>query len=115
MELRPFGSEDALRADVDLRRRGALGQALWGKTQEDLRRQLAGRNPEIPVGFELEDFRGLARTLQIASASMGDPRIAWLSRWIDSLPSIFVGTQQFTSWEARCEIVRRAIEYLEKR
>jgi hypothetical protein len=29
-------------------------------------------------------------------------------------PDIFVGAQRFTAWEARCEIIRRAIEYLEK-
>jgi hypothetical protein len=30
-------------------------------------------------------------------------------------PAVFVGTNGFTVWEARCEIVRRAIAYLEKR
>jgi hypothetical protein len=32
-----------------------------------------------------------------------------------ALMTIVVGTERFTVWEARREIVRRAIEYLENR
>jgi len=57
---RPFGTEDAMRlfnrdsSDIELRMR--LGAALWGRTSEDLRRQLLAPHPEIPPGFDLADF-----------------------------------------------------------
>jgi hypothetical protein len=71
MKLRPFGTEDAMRWDGQVRGNVGLsmtlGSALWGKTSDDLQRQLS------------------------------------------------FGTQAFTVWEARREIVRRAIDDLEKR
>jgi hypothetical protein len=110
----PFGRQDTIQADARLRRCIALGIKLWGRTSDDLQRQLLSPYPEIPSGFDLEDFRELQRSAQIISQNLGDPRNVWLSRSISSA-TIFIGTQRFTAWEARCEIVRRAIEYLEKR
>jgi hypothetical protein len=39
MQSQPFGREDAMRADVQLRRRMTLAIALWGRTLDDLQRQ----------------------------------------------------------------------------
>jgi hypothetical protein len=114
MPSRPFRREDALRADLQLRRGITLALALWGRTPDDLRRQLLAPVPEIPSGFDLADLQELQRNAQNISAGMSDPRNAWLSRLAFSSHTIFVGAQRFTAWEARCEIVRRAVEYLEK-
>jgi len=103
-------------ADVQLRRGMTLGIALWGSTLDDLRRQLLAPSPEIPPGFELADFRELERSAQEILAGLSDPRFASLSQshLAFSSHTIVVGIQRFTAWEARCEIVRRAIDYLEK-
>jgi hypothetical protein len=42
MPGRPFGTEEAMRADAQWRRCAALAGALFGKTLDDLRRQLQG-------------------------------------------------------------------------
>lgn len=36
----------------------------YGATSDDLQRQLLAPYPEIPSGFDLEDFRSLQRTAQ---------------------------------------------------
>jgi hypothetical protein len=113
-QWRPFGTADATSRETQMRRSIALGFALWGKTSHDLQRQLLAPYPEIPAGFDLADFRGLQRHVQAIAAAQGDPRFVWLPHGAVSSPTIFGGTQRFTEWEARCEIVRRAIEYLEK-
>ncbi len=110
--LRPFGREDAMRVDAQWRRIATLGQALWGRTSDDLQRQLLARYPDIPPNFDLADFRRLQQSAHKISAALGGPRFAWMSP-LSRSSSILVGTQRFTAWEARCEIVRRAIEYLE--
>ena len=114
MQSRPFGREDAIRADAALRRRSTLGLALWGRTSADLQRQLLAVHPEIPSGFNLDDLRDLERSTQVISSCLSDPRFAWLSHLAFSSWVISAGTQHFTAWEARCEIVRRAIDYLER-
>jgi len=116
MQTRPFGRDEAMQADLQLRRGVTLAIALWGGTPDDLQRQLLAPSPEIPSGFDLTDLRELQRSAEKISARMSDlsdPRYAWLSRLAFSYQTIFVGAQRFTAWEARCEIVRRAIEYLE--
>jgi hypothetical protein len=119
MPARTFGTEQAMWADADLRRSmtlsATLGVALWGRTSDDLQRQLLAPYPEIPSGFDLSDFRKLLRvTAQIIFGLEVAQKMARLSHLGLSAPTIFVGTQRFTEWEARCEIVRRAIQYLEK-
>jgi hypothetical protein len=94
-----------------LRRRWA---PLWGKTADDLKRQLLATRPEIPPGFDLADFRELLESTRTIAADLDKARAAWLPR-VSSRPVVFIGTQGFTLWEARCEVVRRAIEYLENR
>ena len=56
---------DSLFPAARLRRCGTLGLALWGRTSDDLRRQLRAPYPEIPSGFDLEDFRELQRFAQL--------------------------------------------------
>jgi hypothetical protein len=113
-QRRPFGTADAIGRETQMRRSIALGVALWGKTSKDLQHQLLAPYPEIPAGFDLADFRELQRNVRAISAAQGDPRFAWLPHGAVSCPTIFGATQRLTEWEARCEIVRRAIEYLEK-
>ena len=118
---RPFGKDDFRKADAQLGRCATLASALFGRTSEGLRVQLVAAHPEIPSGFSLTDFRDLERHVQtilglVLSAS-SSPRLAWLSPWLTQFASatITVDGQRYTVWEARCEIVRRAIEYLEGR
>ena len=111
---RPFESADVRLLETQAGRCTALGVALWGKTVDDLHRQLLAPYPEVPSGFDLTDFRKLQEWVQLISTRSNDLRFAWLPRFAHSSSTISVGTQQFTEWEARGEIVRRAIEYLEK-
>jgi hypothetical protein len=112
---RPFGTADVIEAEASMRRCIALGVALWGRNSGDLQRQLLAPYPEIPSGFVLSDFLNLQQTVQTISGASSDPRFAWLPRSVLSSPAILVGTELFTTWEARCEIVRRAIEFLADR
>jgi len=113
IQSRPFGTEDARRLDLRLRRSKSLATTLWGKTLDDLRRQLVARSPEIPSGFDLADFRELLRTTEQLLAAMKSPRNDLISRMAIASQTIVIGTQRYTEWEARCEIIRRAIRYLE--
>jgi hypothetical protein len=115
IQSRPFGTEDARRVDLRLRRSKSLATTLWGKTPDDLRRQLLTRSPEIPSGFDLADFRELLRTTERLLAEMKSPRNDLISRMAIASQTIVIGTQRYTEWEARCEITRRAIRYLENR
>jgi len=104
---RPFGTEEAKRAELQYRRSMSLAGTLWSKTADDLRRQLMASSPEIPSGFGLADFQDLLRITEPIAAAMRHTRF--------ESETVVVGTQRYTEWEARCEIVRRAIEYLENR
>lgn len=110
---RPFEREDVFRADAQLRRCTTLATALCGRTPEDLQRQLLARHPEIPVGFTLADFRELRQFAQRIAARLRNPRHAWASPQPSRI--LVVGTQRYTEWEARCEIIRRTVEHLENR
>jgi hypothetical protein len=114
---RPFGTAEAMRLEASLRRCGTLGLALWGRTSDNLRRQLLAPYPEIPSGFDLEDFRELQRFAQQISSGLASSRNVGLPPFplATSSPAFFVGSQRFTPWEGCCEILRRAIEHLEKR
>jgi hypothetical protein len=107
IHLRPFGTEDAKWADPRYRRGISLATILWGKTADDLRRQLLRHPPEIHWGFDLADYREVQRTTEQVWAAMSGTGLEF--------ETIVVGTQRYTEWEARCEIIRRAIEYLENR
>ena len=118
---RPYGTEDFRRENAQWGRSATLACALFGRTPEDLRRQLVGSRPGIPAGFDLSDFRDLERHVQTISGLVltgsSNPKMAWLSPWLTQFASatITVHGRGYTVWEARCEIVRRAIEYLEGR
>ena len=111
---RPFGPADVRLLETQAGRCTSLGVALWGRTSDDLQRQLQAPYPEIPSGSELADFRKLQQWVRVVSERSGDPRFAWLPHLALSSSTISAGTRRFTEWEARSEIVRRAIEYLEK-
>jgi hypothetical protein len=65
------------------------------------------------LGFDLADFRELQKTVEtISAAASGHPQFAWLPRSVLYSPTMPVGARSFTVWEARREIVRRALEYL---
>jgi hypothetical protein len=112
-KLRPFGTADAAQLEAQVGRCASLGQALWGRTAEDLRRQLQKSSPDVPPGFDLADFQLLQReSSRFASMNLDDPRNAWARPMLAFPKSIQVGTQRFTEWEARAEIIRRAIGHL---
>jgi hypothetical protein len=111
LHLPPFGTAEALQMEARQRRFMRLGIALWGKTAADLQRQLLAPHPEIPSGFEMADFRKLQQITEALAAISRNTRLAWLPRSAYS-STIFVDTQRLTTWEARCEVVRRAIGYL---
>ena len=113
--LRTFGIAEAQQAEAGSRRCMRLGALLWGKTAADLQRQLLAPHPEIPSGFDLADFLRLHQTAETLSAASRNTRFAWLPRSILFSPAIFVGSRRLTTWEARCEVVRRAIDYLKGR
>jgi hypothetical protein len=115
MGLRPFRTSDALEFEAQAGRCTLLGMALWGRTSEDLQRQLVAPHPRIPAGYDLVDYRKLQQTLQAMANADANPRFKWLPRGLLFSETIVVGTQAFTTWEARYEIVRRAIDYLETR
>ena len=106
---RSFGTNEAKQADFHFRRRALLATSLFGKEVDDLRRQLLTPFPEIPLGFDLADFHELLRFTAEISAAMGT------HQKVTEFRTIVVGTQRYTEWEAQCEIIRRAINYLENR
>jgi hypothetical protein len=112
---RPFTREDVGRLEAQWHRSATLGIALWGRTSADLQRQLEAPHPEIPSGFAPADFRDLLRTTANLARLSRDARYAAIVAMGHSSATITVGTELFTAWEARCEVIRRAIEYLEKR
>lgn len=113
---RLFGTQDALREDVRRGRLGTLGTLLFGRTPDDLRRQLLASHPEIPTGYDLTDFHDLQRHLELVSGALSNPRNSWLSPLRTAAFGVIeVGTQRLSVWEARLEILRRAIAYLENR
>jgi hypothetical protein len=117
--FQPFETEAAVQRQTQMARCAALGRALWGKTADDLRRQLQQKFPDVPSGFTVADFRELLDVSQrVESLAMLERRNAWLT-WLTTLSgstgTISVGTQRFTAWQARSEIVRRAIDCLEQR
>jgi hypothetical protein len=113
MHSRPFAREDAIQAEAQAGRLTGLGIALWGRTSAGLQRQLLAPRPELPAGIELADLRSLQRWAQGILQGLGDPRRKWLLPMGRSAAIISVGSQRFTEWEARLEIVSRAINYLE--
>ena len=115
LEGRAYGIADVTRFDATLRRCATLGAALWGKSPEDLERKLLAPRPEFPSGFALEDYRELLRQSEAIARASREPRLAGFAAALGSSRIISIGGRRFTVWEARCEVLRRAIEDLEKR
>jgi len=109
--LRPFGTRGASQRDLQFRRTASLAATLWGNTPDDLRRQLLAPVPEIPSGFDLVDFRELLWTTEQLLSATRIPLSEYMSRM--TLATVVAGGRQYTAWEARREIIYRAIEYLE--
>jgi len=119
LNWRPFGTKDAMRLDAQNRENTGLvmtlGVALWGKTPADLQRQLMTPHPEIPPGFGLADFQRLLQWIaRVSSAVLMYQRLRGLPAGVLPQETVFVGTEGFTEWDARREIVRRVIDHLEK-
>ena len=113
---RPFGTQDAMRVEARLRRCSTLGILLFGRTPDDLRHQLLAEHPGIPSGYDLTDFHDLQRHLEMVTGALSDPRNTWLSPLRTAAFGVIeVGRQRLSVWEARLEILRRAIDYLENR
>jgi hypothetical protein len=116
---RPFGTAEAREWDERTRAETklvmTLGAALWGKTAADLERQLLAPHPEIPPGFDLADFRKLLEWTARMRFAVTKAQKFGVSPSILSSHPVSIGTHVFSSWDARCEIVRRAVEYLEGR
>jgi hypothetical protein len=103
--------------DPAIARLVALSQALWGRTGEDLRRQLLAPAPAIPPGCTLLELEWLRRN----AVQMLHHYLAF-ARTLPTTPNqlrpdevIVVGTERFNTLEARLEVARRAIHKLRNR
>jgi len=112
---RSFRSEDARHFEAQAGRLTTLGIELWGRTAADLERHLAAPHPKIPAGVDLTGLLNLHAMVQKILDALGDPRHPLSLPLARSSAIISVGGHRFTEWEARLEIVRRAIEHFEKR
>jgi hypothetical protein len=115
LRSRPFTTADVVRFEAQAGHLARVGRRLWGRTSADLQRQLLERRPEIPSGVELADLRDLQAWVQEFVDALSDPKRPWLLGFARSTPVIAAGDRRFTEWEARLEVVRRAIEYFETR
>ncbi len=104
--MRPWTSSDFQRESGALARALPLRAELWGDP-ETLRRRLLAAFPEIPAGLGLPELRVLERLARLG-LRFGDRRMG-------PMVIININGRSFTVWEARYEIVRRAIEFLERR
>jgi hypothetical protein len=111
LQLRPFGTEEARQLDLRMRRKATLATALWGKTLDELKRQLLEGTPQIPAGFDLTDLRELLQSTEQLASALRNPRNELASRLALASRTILVRGERYTEWEARCEVIRRAIEH----
>ncbi|HKW61081.1 MAG TPA: hypothetical protein VJN89_00930 [Candidatus Acidoferrum sp.] len=113
---RPFGTQDAMREEARWRRCATLATLLFGRTPDDLRCQLLAARPGIPQGYDLIDFHNLQKHMEMLTGLLSDPRNTWRSPLgTAAFGVIEVRTEHLSVWEARLEILRRAIDYLENR
>lgn len=118
-EWRSFGAQDGMKFEQKLERLATLGLALWGRTPDELRRQLTAEHPTIPTGCsitDLQDLLGQARTLLSAYRTADHNVRIFLNRTLKAEGDVIeIGSESFTVLEARHEVARRAIEWLENR
>ena len=113
MPNRPFRSEDLRQAEADAGRFTTLALALWGRTRADLASRLDAP-PQIPPGCTLADLRRIQQYIQRLSAEAGKPHNAWLAPLTLSALGMIAGSPQVSEGlQARLEVLRRAMEYLE--
>jgi hypothetical protein len=109
----PWGTANFRRTEVQQRRVATLSAAVFGRSNDYLQRQLLAGHPEAPEGFDLDDYRELQRHMGLLEAVMNGGRHLKVLRVLpDFWQPIVIGTQSYTAWEARREIVRRIIEFL---
>jgi hypothetical protein len=99
--LRPSDLEDFQRLMI-------LGTKLWGDIQY-LTHQLLAPSPEIPDGVGLRELLTLARWAKMC-LDLGD-RAAFLP--VPRGTVVTVGGRRFSFYEARYEVVKRAIASIE--
>lgn len=116
-QWRSFGTQDGMKLERKFERLATFGLALWGRKPDDLRRQLTAPHPEIPSGCSMDDLRhllGQAQSMLSAYRTMDHSARILLDRMFKG-DVIKIDSEHFTVLEARYEIVRRAIEWLENR
>ena len=116
-QWRGFSSGDARKIERQFQQLATFGLGLWGRTADDLRRQLALDHPEIPAGCVLADLQhllGQARAMLSAYPTMDHNMRILLDRCVGT-EAIKIHGERLTVLEARYEIARRAIEWLESR
>lgn len=94
-----------------------IARGLWGRTTEDLRRQLLAPTPAIPAGCTLKELEQLGKNAEQMLRHDLARRRAFLT-----MPSqlrtdefIVIGSERLSTLEARLEVARRAIHKLRKR
>jgi hypothetical protein len=94
---RPFGSEDARQMEARMLRSTALlttlGAALWGKTNDDLRRQLLRPYPAIPPGCGVRDLHDLLQVSGLMVSAIAAAYKMGLPHAFDTSPAIVVHAQ----------------------
>lgn len=114
MLSRPFRREDLRQAEIEAGRFTTLALALWGRTPADLANRLDPPRLQIPAGYRLDDLLRLQHYLQRLSAEASKPQNGWLTPLTLSSLGMIAGSPRISEGlEARLELVRRAIEYLE--
>ena len=116
MANRPFRFEDLRQVEADAGRFTSLALALWGRTPTDLASRLDAPDPQLPPGCTLADLRQLQRYVQRLSAEARKPNNAWLTPLTFSSLGMIAGSPHVSEGlDARLELLRRAIKYLENK
>jgi cytosine/adenosine deaminase-related metal-dependent hydrolase len=106
---RPFETKDVQTSEKLTR----LAIALWGRTAEDLRRQLAAPTPAVPHGCTLSQLQQLERLAE-QLLSYYHARVSLHPNTLSHLhphETITINGEQFNLMEARREIARRAVRH----
>jgi hypothetical protein len=106
---KPYTRTDIIQADARLRRCAMLAVLLWGRSAEDVYRQLLLPYPKVPADYDLAEFRELQQLTQRSLACLKKLQASSGTQFMSG------GNQHSRLWEDRQEVLRRAIEYLEKR
>ncbi len=113
-DWQPFRPETLGRFEAQAGRVTGLAVALWGNTPADLQRQLTGRYPKLPKSVDLADLHKLLAYAHRFEMLLEKNGSLWPLLRGAQATQIEVGGRLFNIWQARTEVVRRAIEFLEK-